>query len=75
MQPATATEIASMPNAILRLPDVIKYTALSRTGIYRRIAAGAFPRPVALGPRAVGWRESDIVEWIDALGTKPARAA
>jgi prophage regulatory protein len=56
-----------MKTAILRLPQVIRFTGLSRTNIYRRIAAGTFPAPVALGPRAVGWRESDIESWIDAL--------
>jgi pyruvate/2-oxoglutarate dehydrogenase complex dihydrolipoamide acyltransferase (E2) component len=30
---------------------------------------------VALGPRAVGWKLSSVIEWIDALATKPARAA
>ena len=64
-----------MATAILRLPEVIARTGLSRTNVYRRIAAGTFPAPVALGPRAVGWRESDVIEWIDALAIKPARAA
>ena len=64
-----------MADAILRLPEVIARTGLSRTNVYRRIAAGTFPAPVALGPRAVGWRESDIIEWIESLATKPARAA
>ena len=64
-----------MATAILRLPEVIARTGLSRTNVYRRIAAGTFPAPVALGPRAVGWRESDIIEWIESLATKPARAA
>lgn len=61
--------------AILRLPEVLARSGLSRTNVYRRVAAGTFPRPVALGPRAVGWRESDIIEWIDALTTKPQQAA
>ena len=64
-----------MATAILRLPEVIARTGLSRTNVYRRIAAGTFPAPVALGPRAVGWRESDVIEWIESLATKPARAA
>jgi len=28
---------------------------------------GAFPKPVPLGLRAVGWLESDVSEWIAAL--------
>jgi prophage regulatory protein len=64
-----------MATAILRLPEVLARTGLSRTNVYRRVAAGTFPAPVALGPRAVGWRESDIIEWIESLATKPARAA
>ena len=25
---------------------------------------GNFPKPIALGPRSVGWLESEISEWI-----------
>jgi Prophage CP4-57 regulatory protein (AlpA) len=32
----------------LRLPDVRRLTSLSKTSIYRRIAAGSFPRPMKL---------------------------
>jgi prophage regulatory protein len=28
-----------------------------------------FPRPVRLGVRAVGWRESDIVAWLASRKT------
>ncbi|AOJ17037.1 AlpA family phage regulatory protein [Burkholderia vietnamiensis] len=38
---------------------------LSKSEIYRRIQAGAFPKPIPLGTRAVGWLESDINAWID----------
>lgn len=55
---------------VLRLPEVISRVGLSRTEIYRRIARGTFPRMIELGPRAVGWRESDIDKWIAKLATK-----
>ena len=61
--------------AILRLPEVVSRVGLSRTEIYRRIARGTFPRMIELGPRAVGWRESDVDEWIAALATKTQQAA
>ncbi len=51
---------------ILRLPTVKERTALSRSSIYKFIAAGSFPKSVRLGPRAVGWLESGIDEWITA---------
>ncbi|MDZ4251490.1 MAG: AlpA family transcriptional regulator [Sulfuritalea sp.] len=53
-----------MANTILRLPFVKARTGLSRSTIYLRIAAGAFPAPVNLGSRAVGWLESEIDDWL-----------
>ncbi len=49
---------------ILRLPAVMARTGLSRSTIYEQIAKRQFPKPIKLGPRAVGWIESDITEWI-----------
>jgi predicted DNA-binding transcriptional regulator AlpA len=42
---------------LLRLPQVKESTGLSRTSIYRKIAAREFPRPVRLGPKSVAWIE------------------
>jgi prophage regulatory protein len=64
-----------MPETILRRPEVLARTGLSNTSVHRGIRAGTFPRPVTLGRRAVGWRESDIIKWIESLATKPARAS
>ena len=55
-----------MSRAILRLPDVKERTGLSRSSIYKLVAEGTFPRPVHLGPRAVGWVESEIEDWLTA---------
>ena len=41
-------------------------TGLSRSTIYQQMADEDFPRPLKLGKRAVGWRESDIIQWLDS---------
>ena len=51
--------------SILRLPTVKSLTGLSRSTIYLRISEGAFPKPINLGARAVGWLETDISAWIE----------
>jgi prophage regulatory protein len=53
---------------ILRRKQVESRTGLSRSTIYARIAEGLFPRPIDLGGgRAVGWLESEIDAWLQAL--------
>lgn len=47
-----------------RLPAVKARTGLSRSEIYRRIAAGDFPRPCKLGERASAWNSAEIDAWI-----------
>lgn len=54
-----------MPHTILRLPAVKARTGLSRSTIYLRISKGAFPKPVNLGLRAVGWLETEIDAWLN----------
>ena len=46
--------------AILRLPQVEQRSGLSRSTLYQYMKDGYFPKPVPLGPRAVGWLESDV---------------
>ena len=53
-----------MPAKILRLPNVLDRTGLSRSSVYLRVTEGRFPRPVSLGARAVGWIETEVEEWI-----------
>jgi len=50
--------------SILRRKQVQARTGLSRSTIYLYIKDGVFPKPVALGPRAVGWIESEVSDWI-----------
>lgn len=52
---------------IVRLPEVMRLTGLSKTTIHRRFRAGTFPRPLRLGPQSIGWRRGEIVEWLESL--------
>ena len=53
-------------NQILKLPDVMRATALSRSSIYAFIQKKSFPSPVKLGERAVGWKSEEIAAWIES---------
>lgn len=48
---------------ILRLPAVLNIIGVKKTALWGWIAAGDFPAPVRIGPRAVGWRIEDIRAW------------
>ena len=49
---------------MLRLPEVLNKTGLSRSGLYERIANGGFPEQVPLGGRLVAWVEDEVNEWL-----------
>ena len=53
------------PN-ILRRPAVEAKTGLSRSTIYQHMQNGTFPKPIRLGAKAVGWLESEVLDWIQA---------
>ncbi|MBX9829547.1 MAG: AlpA family transcriptional regulator [Xanthobacteraceae bacterium] len=52
------------PHRLLRLPEVLHRTGLSRSTVYRRMELGQFPKPYPLGGRIVAWAESEIDGWI-----------
>ena len=51
---------------VLRLEEVTRLTGLARATIYKKVADGTFPPPLRLSGRAVGWRLSDISDWLQA---------
>ena len=55
-----------MPHTILRLPAVKARTGLARSTIYLYVSQGAFPRPVKLGVRAVGWLDAEVESWLQS---------
>lgn len=54
----------TIDNAVLRWPEVAKIVPISRSHAHALAAQGKFPRPIKLGPRASGWLESEINQWL-----------
>jgi prophage regulatory protein len=48
---------------LIRLPEVLKKTGLSRSRLYADVS---FPQRVKLGTRGVAWVESEVEDWIAA---------
>ena len=49
---------------VLRISEVIKTTALSRTGIYESVKSKTFPKPLKLSARSIGFLQSEVNAWI-----------
>ena len=71
--PAPSPQAEPLPPAkdrrkdrLLRLKAVVGRTGLSSATIYRREKDGTFPKRHPIGPRCVGWYESDIDEFVAA---------
>ena len=56
-------------DSLLRIAQVQARTGLSPATIYRREAAGTFPKRERLGQRSVAWYESDINDFVASPGT------
>ena len=55
-----------MEKRILRLDEVERVTGLRKSAIYKMMRSGAFPKPLKLTQKAVGWRIADVESWIES---------
>ncbi|WP_395024395.1 AlpA family transcriptional regulator [Comamonas odontotermitis] len=51
---------------VLKLKEVLFKTSLGKTTLYMLVKDAAFPKPIPLGLRAVGWLESEVDTWIQS---------
>jgi prophage regulatory protein len=66
-----ATGTHTQPDKLIRLPAVCELTGLGKSSIY---SIPDFPKRVTLSRRAVGWKLSQVVAWIEsrsAVGEQP----
>ena len=58
---------------LLDVNEVARRLRVSRSTLYKMVAAGKFPPPVRLPNGAPRWREDDVDGWIDGLRPAPGR--
>jgi prophage regulatory protein len=61
----------------IREPAVLDRTGFgSKQHLRQQIAAGLFPRPIRIGPKAVAWVEGEVDAWLRArIADRGARIA
>jgi predicted DNA-binding transcriptional regulator AlpA len=65
------TDSASLPTTgYVRLNKFMQFVPLCRTTIYKKIKSGEFPKPVALGARAIGFKVEDVRALIEKLSAE-----
>lgn len=68
---APTTDRADVPPALpaeerlVRLPELIRRTGMSRSTIYRRIEARRFPQAAPMDGNIAAWRESEVAAWLE----------
>ena len=64
------------PTTLIRLPEVLRRTGMTRSSLYRAVSRGEFPRPVKLTERCTAWPDSIVDAWIQKrLTTSEAQGA
>ena len=63
------------PERMLRLAEVQRIYPKSRKQIWRDIRAGKFPAPIEIGPNAICWVLSEVLETVKALPRRTYGAA
>jgi predicted DNA-binding transcriptional regulator AlpA len=49
----------------VRQAQVLSFIPISRSTLWRQVAAGTFPAPVKLTPSISAWRAEDVRQWIE----------
>lgn len=63
------------PTTLLRLPEVMKRTGLSRSVVYDLCKRGAFPAPCKLTERSSAWVDAEVSDWVASRIAASRKAA
>lgn len=67
--------VQQLQTFILRIRKVTERCGISRSSVYKKISDGNFPEPISLGPRTVGWIESEVEAWLAAQVEKSRKGS
>lgn len=56
----------SSQQRIVRTAELSKILSVSKSTIWRWRQSGAFPHPISMGPKLVGWTSTVIDSWINS---------
>ena len=59
-----------MPDAMLRLPQVLKLYPVGKSTWWAGIKEGRYPRWIKLSERTIAWKASDIYKLIECQSTQ-----
>lgn len=62
-----------MTERLLRLPDVMAATGLSKSTLYDLQRTGRFPQARRISPRCVAWNSAELEAWITSRTERNAR--
>ncbi len=66
-------EVTERAERILRVDSVCNRIGYGRSKLYSMLNTGEFPCGIKVGPRRVGWRESQVDAWIKSRPTVDLR--
>ena len=58
--------MAHHDDRLLRRQEVERITGLGRSTIYAQMRHGNFPVPIRIGPRAVRWKLSELLAYLES---------
>ena len=58
-----------IPERLLKEREVCEMVGISSSTLWRWVGAGLFPAQIRIGPRAVRWRQSEVLAWIASRPT------
>ena len=61
------------PERIIRFSELHSMIGLSRAWIWTLEAEGKFPRRIQIAPNSIGWKLSEVMEWINSRPTATLR--
>ena len=50
---------------VIRIDEVKKLTKLCKSSIHLQTRRKTFPPKIQLGPKSVGWKKTQVLQWID----------
>lgn len=62
-----SNQSADQNDQLFRLPMVLQMIGKRRSTLLAEVKMGLFPAPYKIGKRAVAWKKSEVLAWMNAL--------